>query len=34
MLSSKLFFWKKNKKKHTIYKNEKNEELIQELRSE
>ena len=34
MLSSKLFPWQKNKKKHTIYKNEKNEELIQELRSE
>ena len=34
MLSSKLFFCQKNKKKHTIYKNEKNEELIQELRSE
>ena len=34
MLSSKLFSWQKNKKKHTIYKNEKNEELIQELRSE
>jgi len=34
MLSSKLFPWQKNKKKRTIYKNEKNEELIQELRSE
>ncbi len=34
MLSSKLFTWQKNKKKNTIYKNEKNEELIQELRSE
>ncbi len=34
MLSSKLFPWQKNKKKNTIYKNEKNEELIQELRSE
>ena len=34
MLSSKLFPRQKNKKKHTIYKNEKNEELIQELRSE
>ena len=34
MLSSKLSPWQKNKKKHTIYKNEKNEELIQELRSE
>ena len=34
MLSSKLFPWQKNKKKHTIYKNKKNEELIQELRSE
>ena len=34
MLSSKLFPWQKNRKKHTIYKNEKNEELIQELRSE
>jgi protein-L-isoaspartate(D-aspartate) O-methyltransferase len=34
MLSSKLFPWKKNKKKRTIYKNEKNEELIQELRFE
>ena len=34
MLSSKLFPWQKNKKKHTIHKNEKNEELIQELRSE
>ena len=34
MLSSKLFPWQKNKKKKTIYKNEKNEELIQELRSE
>ena len=34
MLSSKLFPWQKNKKNYTIYKNEKNEELIQELRSE
>ena len=34
MLSSKLFPWQKDKKKRTIYKNEKNEELIQELRSE
>ena len=34
MLYSKLFPWQKNKKKHTIYINEKNEELIQELRSE
>ena len=34
MLYSKLFPWQKNKKKCTIYKNEKNEELIQELRSE
>ena len=34
MLSSKLFPWQKNKKKSTVYKNEKNEELIQELRSE
>jgi len=34
MLSSKLFPWQKNKKKRTIYKNEKNEELIQKLRSE
>ena len=34
MLSSKLFPWQKNKKKHSIYKNEKNEELIQELRFE
>ena len=34
MLSSKLFSWQKNKKKHSIYKNEKNEELIQELRFE
>ena len=34
MLSSKLFPWQKNKKKRTIYKNEKNEELIQELRFE
>ena len=34
MLYSKLFPWKKNKKKHTAYKNEKNEELIQELRFE
>ena len=34
MLSSKLFPWQKNKKKSTILKNEKNEELIQELRSE
>ena len=34
MLSSKLFPWKKNKKKYSIYKNEKNEELIQELRFE
>ena len=34
MLSSKLFPWQKNKKKHTIFKNEKNEELIQELRFE
>ena len=34
MLSSKLFPWQKNKKKRAIYKNEKNEELIQELRSE
>ena len=34
MLPSKFFPWQKNKKKHTIYKNEKNEELIQELRSE
>ena len=34
MLSSKLFPWQKDKKKCTIYKNEKNEELIQELRSE
>ena len=30
----KLFLWQKNKKKSTILKNEKNEELIQELRSE
>jgi len=34
MISSKLFPWQKNKKKRTIFKNEKNEELIQELRSE
>ena len=34
MLSSKLFPWQKNKKKSTVYNNEKNEELIQELRSE
>ena len=34
MLYSKLFPWQKDKKKSTIYKNEKNEELIQELRSE
>ena len=34
MLSSKLFTWQKNKKKHTVYKNKKNEELIQKLRSE
>ena len=34
MLSSKLFPWQKNKKKHSIYKNEKNEKLIQELRFE
>jgi len=34
MLYSKLFPWQKNKKKHSIYKNEKNEELIQELRFE
>ena len=34
MLSSKLFSWQKKKKKHSIYKNEKNEELIQELRFE
>ena len=34
MLYSKLFPWQKDKKKRTIYKNEKNEELIQELRSE
>ena len=34
MLSSKLFPWQKNKKKHTACKNEKNEELIQELRFE
>ena len=34
MLSSKLFPWQKNKKRHTIFKNEKNEELIQELKSE
>ena len=34
MLYSKLFPWQKNKKKHTACKNEKNEELIQELRFE
>ena len=34
MQSLKLFPWQKNKKKSTILKNEKNEELIQELRSE
>ena len=34
MKSLKLFPWQKNKKKSTILKNEKNEELIQELRSE
>ena len=34
MFSSKLFPWQKNKKKRSIYKNEKNEELIQELRFE
>ena len=34
MLSSKLFPWKKNKKKYSIYKNEKNEQLIRELRFE
>jgi len=34
MLSSKLFPWQKNKKKYSIYKIEKNEELIQELRFE
>jgi len=34
MLSLKLFPWQKNKKKSTILKNEKNEELIQELRFE
>ena len=34
MLSSKLFPWQKNKKKHSIYKNEKNEELIRKLRFE
>jgi len=34
MLYSKLFPWQKNKKKHTTCKNEKNEELIQELRFE
>ena len=34
MFSSKLFPWQKNKKKSTILKNEKNEELIQELRFE
>ena len=34
MLSSKLFPWQKNKKEHTTCKNKKNEELIQELRSE
>ena len=34
MLSSKLFFWQKNKKKPTILKNENNEKLIQELRFE
>ena len=34
MQSLKLFPWQKNKKKHTACKNEKNEELIQELRFE
>ena len=34
MQSLKLFPWQKNKKKSTILKNEKNEELIQELRFE
>jgi len=34
MLYSKLFPWQKNKKKHTACKNEKNEELIQELKFE
>ena len=34
MLSSKLFPWQKNKKKHTTCKNKKNEELIQELKFE
>ena len=34
MQSLKLFPWQKNKKKHSIYKNEKNEKLIQELRFE
>jgi len=34
MLYSKLFPWQKNKKKHTACKNEKNEQLIQELRFE
>ena len=34
MLYSKLFPWQKNKKKRSIYKNEKNEKLIQELKFE
>ena len=34
MLYSKLFPWQKDKKKSTIYKNEKNEKLIQELKFE
>jgi len=34
MFSSNLFSWQKKKKKHTVDKNEKNEELIQELRFE